>query len=235
MKKSLCVVLALFLASSGFAKAVNGGFYHVGFQGYINPQTELNTRLSNLGYSGLDTTGYGMTWGGGGFYNNFFVGGWGTMDFNSSTSANDGVKRTLSGGTGGRGGIEVGYVVLNSDTFKLIPSLNMLWGGYGYTFATNVSFDSWIQNPKDWAPSFGISDTSVGIALNALLMKDQGHAGLMIKVVYLYSLNSTMGHPVFSGAPAINHHSFLFSIESAFGSLSDDKKFRSRKVLQAQD
>lgn len=230
MKKSLWMLLVLFCAA-GTARAEGywGGFWHMGGQVFLNPQTALNQELQTLGYNGFTGTGYGMTFGGGGLINNFFLGGWGSWDFNSHQAVNTSAQRTLSGGTGGRGGFELGYAVLNIPKLHLIPSLNIIWGGSDYTFTTNMSFTDYVNNPVDFSPGFAVGNISLGLGVN--LLAGGAHGGMLIKAVYMYSLNSGMGPVNFTSGPELSPHSVMLTFEYYTGGILTRKHFSNQDKL----
>ncbi len=205
------------------SEKVFGGFWHIGGQVTINPQAALNAELDSLGYTGFTGTGYGMTVGGGGLINNLYLGGWGSFDYNNEVAVNNTTQRTLSGATGGRGGFEIGYAVINTPVLHLIPSLSLVWGGYSYNFTTNMSFTDYVNNPVDWSPGFGLSEFSLGFSV--ALLAGGKHSGFLVKAMYLYDLGQEMGPVTFTSGPAMSPHSVMITCEMYMGGIVNKKEF----------
>jgi hypothetical protein len=218
--KKLALVLAVVMVTASvgsvFASSVGlfGGFSYVAFGFHYFPQPGLSEALSKAGYGNFPDYGMGLTVGGGGVVNNFFIGGWGMWSFNQDHTANESAGKTLSKSPGGRGGFEVGYVVLDKKHFSLIPSFTLVWGGSGVTFSTNMSVAEYLENPVEFSPGFGFSEFSLGIGLNSLVKFNS--VGFIVKAVYLYT--PTMQWDVgFSNTPELNKHSVNVSIGTYFG------------------
>jgi hypothetical protein len=232
MKKLALAVLLTMIAAAAFAgedakdDSLNGGFCYWGFQTTWQPQTALDSQLSSLGYSGLSDIGMGMIYGGGFLHHNVFLGGWGAVDFGSSTSVNTNASMTIVKDSGCRGGIEVGYAVLHSPNFTLIPAFDLIWGGADYTFETNISLSNFIKNPVSFAPDFNTGNFSIGASLMALVpFKENSFTGLLLKVTYLYSLSDSYGPANFTDVPVLGKQTVTASVSFAFGGYDRPRPF----------
>lgn len=220
MKKLFVTLVLMVLSLSVYAEPVSGGMWYFGAAGFYGPQADLNQRLASLGYNNMPELGIGMVWGGGGIVKNFYFGGWGYSDFGGVEAANTSAGKTLRADMGGRGGADFGYVVFHNDVITLIPTVSMIWGGRGFSFTTNMTFDQYIANPVDYSPSFGFNEFSFGAGLKTLLHVSQGF-GLNLNVTYLYTLTPTLGNVSFSDAPVINNHSVVASLGIFFGGMDE--------------
>ncbi len=226
MKKTMfagAIVLLLVTLGQAQPREFFGGFWHMGAQVYLNPQAQLNQSLESLGYSGFTGTGYGFTFGGGWLVKNIYMGGWGSWDFNSQVAVNNTAQRTLTGGTGGRGGFEFGYAIVNTPSLHLIPSISLVWGGSGYTFTTNMTFTQYVNNPVDFSPGIDLSHFSLGIGVN--LLAGGKNAGFMLKALYLYNLAAQLGPVNFQASPTLNQHNVMISTEVYFGEIAPKKVY----------
>ena len=228
----LFILLAFFsIYSFGFStdQVKKGGLWHFGLSGFYSPQAELNKKFTQLGYKDLNDLGIGMTFGGGGLIHDFFIGGWGSFDFNSTKSINTNTSKTLFSDGGGRGGVEFGYYINLFEELSIIPSISLIWGGRDYSFSTNVDFTAYLQNPSDFGPSFGINHMSVGAGLSTII-NINNFSGVMLRVYYLYSLQNSFGSPTFLNTPKMNEHSVTASIEFTFQSDHKSKKNKKDKT-----
>lgn len=225
MKRILVVSILMVsvLASGLFAKeGVWGGFWHMGMGMCYTPQTAMNDFLTTKGYTGLSDIGPGFTLGGGGLINSVFIGGWGFFGFYSSEAVNTAAGKTLKKTQGGRGGFELGYNVVHSKNFDLIPSVHFVWGNGGYTFSTNIAFGDYIDNPVEFKPKFDTGHFSLGVGVNALIHGN--HAGTMVKVVYLYTPSTKLAGVHFTDTPALGQHSVLATVEYMMGGFGTKKE-----------
>lgn len=218
--KKLLVVLAMTVSLTGVSIAgdngLYGGFFHFGGAFMMNPQPGLNTVLEGYGYESMTYMNGGMLWGGGSLVNNFFIGGWGTFGFGGPTSESLTANKTVMYNMG-MGGCEFGYAVVNTDVLTLIPSVSLLWGGGGLEYRTNMNFNDFVDEPIEYDPSLNLSHFSIGVGLNTIFMPE--HAGIYVKVVYAYGVNTSWGPALFSNAPEIGKHSIIASVGMTFGGI----------------
>lgn len=226
--KRFLSVLALTVLSVAFSFAGEneyfGGFWNVSGGVFYFPQEKLSEALKSAGYNGYSGLTYGMQFGGGGVFNNFYFGGWGFYDFNSEEMVNDSVSRTLTRETSSRGGFEMGYAVFNNEWLHLIPSVSFIWGGIGFDFATNVSFSDYLNDPVEYSPGFWVNYFSIGLGLNTQIQLSP-QLGLLLKAVYLYTPDISLNGAHFSGTPEFNQHSVLITAGVTFGRILTKKEF----------
>lgn len=235
MKKLILSTLMALTAAIAFAgeekeavksDGLNGGLWYFGFQTTYEPQADLNSRLATLGYTGFSELGMGFTYGGAAIINNVLIGGWGAVDFGSSWSVNSNAGKTLVKDSGTRGGLELGYVLVNTPGFIFAPAFNLIGGGSDYYFKTNMSFDQFINNPVSFASDFYQGHWSAGGSLLGLIrFNPDSMMGILLKVTYLYSLTDGYGPVNFtSGTPVLGKHTILGSVSFAFGGYDNGKR-----------
>jgi hypothetical protein len=234
MKKSMLftiTALAFLGMNTLHAGEVSGGIFRIGGYFGYNPQPALNTAIKAAGYEDLTGMSYGMSIGGGGLAGNFYFGGWGTVINSSEVKKSAASDRTMSYG-GGFGGFEFGYAAVYSDGFLLMPSVSFLWGGYGMSFQTNLSFAQYLNNPVEYNPGIGSSIFSIAAGITTGIMFAD-RVGFLVRLNYIYTPVLSWEGAVFTGAPEYNQHSLFVSIEMAFGTLMKGKDIS--KEINADD
>ncbi|NPV01336.1 MAG: hypothetical protein HPY53_08130 [Brevinematales bacterium] len=213
--------LAIIGLNTSYAGEISGGLFRIGGYFGYNPQAALNTAIKAGGYPELSGLSYGMTIGGGGFGGNFYFGGWGTVINSSEVLKSAASERTMTYG-GGFGGFEFGYAVVYSGGFILMPTVSFLWGGYGMSFQTNLTFAQYLNNPVEYSPEIGSSifSISAGITTGMMFMDK---VGFLARINYIYTPFLTWDGAVLSATPEYNQHSLFVTLEMAFGTLIPGK------------
>ena len=231
MKKMSFIVFVLLtlLSFACFSQdnGVYGGIQYADASVYYFPQHELNQVLESNGYPGFQDFIPGIIVGGGGFINNLFIGGWGCFDIIPVNSVNTSAGMRLSGGIGGRGGFEIGYLIFYSKMISIVPTVNLIWGGNTYTFNKTVDFEDYINNPSTFEPSFGPGYMSIGGMINIFSFPFPiKWIGINIKIGGYYSMLLELEGQHFTNAPGLNPFNMVGSLGFVFGSMNKRKESR---------
>ncbi len=223
------------LKRKGFGGVLVGALYNFGI-------SEVNEALGSYGFPKFGDVSLGLGGMGFGVLNSgVVIGGAGLANMPSTTEAKINGTNVSAVMSGGYGFFEVGYSVINSDSFVFAPILGLGGGGTELVFSVkddkSYDFDEIVRNPitREFGVGYGGFGLELGVlalfaiktfekekSYNEFNVRTQGAFGVGLKVSYFYIFQvndpSVMNEPKYSG------HNVFASLIISWGGFSELKR-----------
>jgi len=224
--KLISILILLSLGNRIFSSEIIGGFGGPKLTMMYHNLGNLNQVITSKNYQPFNEISWGIAGGGGGFYKNIFIGGWGLGTFPQYSDNGTNILRLDYS----YGGFNIGYCIININNITLIPIIGFGGGGFNMNispaYGTNNNFQNIISDPiNTYAFGYNMSSDSIAveIGIKSYLTFEIASLGINIGYIFMPSNNWTIEGNKLLNTPTITQHIIYASIDIYFGSIFTNK------------